>query len=52
MSIFPFSWMTGERFPYSNLHNMNQDWMISILKEICEKLPDMFNELAEKLNQM
>lgn len=49
--MFPFSWMSGERFPYSNLHNMNQDWMISILKEICEKLPEMFNEITEKLNK-
>ena len=46
-----FSWMTGERFPYSNLHNLNQDWIIGILKEMCEKLPEMYDDITQKLNK-
>ena len=30
----------GENFPYTNMHNLNQDWIIKTMKEILNKLEE------------
>lgn len=43
--------MFGERFPYTNTHELNLDWIIQIMKEAKEKYPAMYDELMRiKLN--
>ena len=40
----------GERFPYTDFHAMNQDWIISIVSEFARKYPSFETELKMKLN--
>ena len=39
MSLF------GENFPYSNIHDLNLDWIVSVIKEVNEKYPQKFSDL-------
>ena len=43
--------MFGERFPYTNFHDLNLDWVIQVVREAKEKYPAMYDELMRiKLN--
>ena len=38
------------RWPYTDLQNLNLDWLIGVCKDISEKFPGFEKELTEKLN--
>lgn len=38
------------RWPYTDLENLNLDWLIATCKEISDKFPGFEQELSEKLN--
>ena len=40
-----------ENFPYTNLHELNLDWIISVIKDFQEKYPDVISEINNKLNK-
>lgn len=40
-----------ENFPYTNMHELNLDWIIGVIKEFKEKYPDIITELEKKLNK-
>lgn len=40
----------GEGFPYTNFHDLNLDWIISIVKEFKDQYPDIIEELNKKIN--
>lgn len=40
-----------ENFPYTNMHNLNLDWIISVIKDFKEQYPDIIEELAKKINK-
>lgn len=44
MSLF------GERFPYTNIHDMNLDWLVKTMKELGDKMPGIYEDIAKKIN--
>ena len=38
-----------ENFPYSNLHELNLDWIIKIIKDFKDTYPDVMEELAKRV---
>ena len=50
LPIFPFGNL-GEMFPYTNIHNMNDDWLITIVKKLSDQFPTFETDLAKKLNK-
>ena len=40
----------GERWPYTNTHDLNLDWIIKTCKEIEDKFPGLLEDIAKKLN--
>lgn len=47
MNLFPFF---VNRYPNSDLHTLDLDWLIDICKKLEDKFPELTKELAEKLN--
>ena len=41
----------GERWPYTNLHDLNLDWLIRTCKEISEKFPTFESDIDKKINK-
>lgn len=41
----------GENFPYTNFHELNLDWILSVIKKFFNEYPDMIEELNKKLNK-
>lgn len=42
----------GETFPYTNFHDLNLDWIISVVREVKETYPGLFENLMNiKLNK-
>ena len=39
----------GERFPYTNFHDLNLDWMIEIIKKFNEEYPDVMEEIKNRI---
>lgn len=39
-----------EGFPYTNFHDLNLDWIISVMRELSEKFPEFETEIKSKLN--
>ena len=45
--------MYGEKFPYTNFHGMNLDWVIGKLKEIEDKFDENLDEtVREKIESL
>lgn len=44
-------WPFGERFPYSDTHELNLDWIIKTIKEVSTQFPDLIKEVNNKLNK-
>ena len=45
--------MAYERFPYTDFHDMNLDWMIAKVREMNDKLNDNIREvIVEQLESM
>ena len=40
-----------ERFPYTNFHDLNLDWILQVIKEFRESYPDIIEELNKKLDK-
>ena len=40
-----------ENFPYTNLHELNMEWIVKICKELFEKYPDLEALVNKKLNK-
>lgn len=43
-------WPFGERFPYTDTHQLNLDWIIKIIKEITSTYPGRFDALEQAVN--
>lgn len=42
---------TGERFPFTNTHELNLDWIIEVIKKVSDEFPDLIKEVNNKLNK-
>ena len=40
----------GNRFPYTNFHELNLDWMIEVVKRFFDTYPETVEEIQKKLN--
>lgn len=40
-----------ENFPYTNLHELNLDWIVKEIKKLAENYPDISEELNKKINK-
>lgn len=40
----------GERFPYTNFHDLNLDWILKMIKELAERT-DSLEELVQELQK-
>lgn len=40
-----------ENFPYTNLHELNLDWVIKVIKDFSEKYPEMIEDISKKINK-
>lgn len=42
----------GENFPYSNMHNMNQDWIIKVVRDFLEKYNDIQSAIDDGITEL
>lgn len=41
----------GEGFPYTNFHDLNLDWILSVIHEFKAQYPDIITELEKKIDK-
>lgn len=39
----------GENFPYANFHDLNLDWIISVIKDFNEKYPQVMQDIVNRI---
>ena len=44
-------WPFGERFPYTDTHELNLDWILKTIKEVSTKFPELEIAINNKLNK-